>query len=253
MFRPRIIPCLLVSDGGLVKTIRFKDPTYVGDPMNAIRIFNGLEADELIILDIDAHRERRSIDSVLTQRIGSEAAMPFSVGGGITSLDQAATLINAGAEKVVICSGSATNPSLISDIAARFGSQSIIACIDSKMDKSGTYSVRVAGGSKILPVTPWEYAKGLEKSGAGEILIQSIDQDGVMNGYDLELVRKVADSVSVPVIALGGAGSYRDLKDVVTKGGAAAAAAGSLFVFQGALRGVLINYPSPAQKRALFS
>lgn len=253
MFRPRIIPCLLVSDSGLVKTIRFADRTYIGDPMNAIRIFNNLEADELIVLDIDAHQEKRSIDSSLVQRIGSEAAMPFSVGGGITSCDQAAALINAGAEKVVICSAAATNPSLITDIAARFGNQSIIVCIDAKKDKTGKYSVVVAGGSKTIKMTPWEYAKQLEKAGAGEILIQSIDHDGVMNGYDLELVRKITDSVSVPVIALGGAGSPEHLKDAVTKGGAAAAAAGSLFVFQGSLRGVLINYPSPAQKRTIFS
>jgi len=252
MFRPRIIPCLLIRDKGLVKTVKFDKATYVGDPMNAVRLLNDLGADELVFLDIDAHKEGRTIDTDLVRSISAEASMPFAVGGGIRTLDDARALIAAGAEKVILNSA-ATDSQLIKTIGAQFGSQSVVVCIDVKKDFWGRYRVMIEGGRKSIEGTPEEYAHKVEEWGAGEIIIQSIDRDGTMAGYDVELIRKVADAVQVPVIALGGAGEYKHFYEAVVEGGASAVAAGSRFVFYGALRAVLINYPTKTEKLKIFA
>lgn len=252
MFRPRIIPCLLVRSGGLVKTIRFKKDTYVGDPMNAVRLFNDLRVDELVFLDIDAHKDGRTISPELVRAIGAEASMPFAVGGGIRTFEDAKELISAGAEKVVLNTILSERPTLVREITGYFGSQSVVASIDAKKDIFGRYRVAVQGGKKILSVTPHDFAKKMEEYGAGEILINSIDRDGIGEGYDVELTKSVSDAVSIPVIALGGAGEYVHLRDAVRKGGASAVAAGSLFVFYGPRRAVLINYPNKEEKLKIF-
>ncbi len=253
MFRPRIIPCLQIRGQGLVKTVKFGKAAYIGDPINAVRLFNDLEADELCFLDIDATREGRTISTGLVERIGKEAFMPFSVGGGIRSLDQAKGLIAAGAEKVIVNTAAAERAALFRELSDGLGSQSVIASIDAKKDFFGRYRAVIAGGTRMIDKAPWELARELESEGAGEIVINSVERDGTLGGYDLELVRSVAESVSVPVIALGGAGSYSDLGLAVRTGGACAAAAGSIFVFYGAQKAVLINYPSKAEKISIFS
>lgn len=252
MFLPRIIPCLLIKNMGLVKTIGFKDEIYLGDPMNAIRLFSNFEADELIILDVDAHKEGRTIDVELVRNIGEEASMPFAVGGGIKTLDDARLLIAAGAEKVILGSVISEAPSLVREVAESFGSQSVVACVDVKKDMSGGYKVLVRGATQPLACSLEDYLRCIEGMGVGEIMIQSVDLDGTMTGYDISLIKNVMSWTHVPVIACGGAGSYDDLKKVVMEGGASAAAAGSLFVFYGSRKGVLINYPSPKQKQDIF-
>lgn len=253
MFRPRLIPVLLIRDGGLVKTTRFGSDVYVGDPMNAVRLFNDLGADELAVLDIDAHAVGRTIDPQLVRQIGQEARMPFAVGGGIRTKEDAAQLIAGGAEKVVLNTAVVEDPKLLSDIASSFGAQSLIACIDAKKGLFGRSHAMIRGGKKDAGMTPEEFAAKATALGAGEIIIQSIDRDGMREGYDLGLIRSVGQSVTVPVIALGGAGGLPDLRMVIQEGGASAAAAGSLFVFYGPRKAVLVNYPSKDEKSALFA
>lgn len=252
-FRPRIIPVLLVRDGGLVKTVKFQDATYVGDPMNAVRLFNDLGADELVFLDIDAHKEGRTISPELVRTIGAEASMPFAVGGGIRTLVDAEELIRSGAEKVVLNTAALEHPELLGEIAQKFGNQSVVVSIDVKKGLLRGYSIAIHGGRDVKNETPWDYAKRLEKFGVGEFIVNSIDRDGACKGYDLSLLKKVADSVHVPVIALGGAGKTEDLRIAVLEGGASAAAAGSLFVFYGPRRAVLVNYPSREEKLKIFA
>lgn len=213
MFRPRVIPVLLLKNNGLVKTVKFSDPTYIGDPINAVRIFNDREADELVLLDIE---DEISLD--LVRRVGEEAYMPFAVGGGVRTVPQVRRLLRAGAEKVVI----KNHIQAIPRIARVFGSQSVIACID------------------YLDIEPIGHAKYVEELGAGEIFLQSVERDGTMAGYDLRLVKMVSEAVSLPVIALGGAGGLGDFSEAI-KAGASAVAAGSLFVHHNG--GILINYP----------
>jgi cyclase len=243
MLRPRIIPVLLLKGNVLVKTINFKKPKYIGDPINAVRIFNDLRADELVFLDIDASREKRLVSIELIKNIGEEANMPFAVGGGIRSLDDIRNIISAGAEKVIINSYAIENPDFISEAAAAFGSSTIAVCIDVKKSLFAGRKTWSYGGSKASGFAPIELAKLMEAKGAGEIIIQSIEKDGEMNGYDLELVKQISAAVEIPVVALGGAGSISDLKIAFQEGLASGLAAGSLFVFEGKKRGVLINYP----------
>jgi imidazole glycerol-phosphate synthase subunit HisF len=252
MFLPRIIPVLLLRDKGLVKTIRFRDPRYIGDPINAVRIFNDLKADELVFLDIGASIENRVVSEKLVTAIGDEAFMPFAVGGGITDLDQMERLFKAGAEKVVINTGAFNNPGIIEDAAKYFGSQSIIVSIDVRQTLFKRQRVYIREGrekTRLDPVTWAERAAGL---GAGEIMINSMDRDGMMIGYDLDLIRRVSDAVAVPVIACGGAGSLEDFWQGFDRGGAHALAAGSLFVYHGPRKAVLVNYPSKADISELF-
>lgn len=253
MFLPRIIPILLLRGKGLVKTVKFKKPKYIGDPINAVKIFNDLKADELIFLDIDASKENRSTSVELIENIGDEAFMPFGVGGGINTVQQIEKIFKSGAEKVVINTQLVMNPSLIELAAQIFGSQSIVASIDVKKSIFGKYEVWINGGKKNTRKNPIELAKLAESTGAGEIIINSIDLDGMMTGYDLKLIKSISDEVTIPVVACGGAGNLGHLKDGYFEGSAHALAAGSMFVYHGARRAVLINYPSKTELKQLFN
>lgn len=241
--RPRIIPVLLIDDRDLIKTIQFKDRTYLGDPVNAVKIFNRKGIDELSILDIGATQNNREPDFELLKDIASEAFMPLSYGGGITTLEQIHELLAIGYEKVVINSELIRHPELITKSAEAFGSQSIVASIDTKL-VNGSYQCVISDGKEMVNRTPVELAKEAEKLGAGEIILNSVDRDGMMQGYDTKLVRSVVDSVKIPVTAIGGAGGIKDLKTVLEEGHAHAAAGGSMFVYYGRLKAVLITAPS---------
>ena len=241
--RPRIIPVLLIDDRDLFKTKNFGDRTYLGDPVNAVKIFNIKGVDELSILDIGATRNHREPDYEILEDIASEAFMPLSYGGGIKNVEQIRRLISIGYEKVVINSGLIGNPEMVSEGARLFGNQSIVVSIDAKMCSDG-YKAFIEDGTRNTGFSPVELAKKAEELGAGEIIINSIDHDGMMDGYDLNLVRMVSDAVSIPVTAIGGAGGADDMKKVLEEGHAHAAAAGSMFVFYGRLRAVLITAPS---------
>jgi imidazole glycerol-phosphate synthase subunit HisF len=243
MFRPRIIPVLLLRNKGLVKSIRFKDYNYIGDPINAVRLFNDLKADELVFLDITASIEKRSITLDFVKKVGEEANMPFAVGGGIRDLNSIKAIIGAGAEKVIINTYAAINPDFIRQATDSFGSSTIVACIDVKKKLFGKQETWILNGCKQSGYTPENFAGLMEEKGAGEIIIQSIDRDGTMKGYDLELIRKISHTVKIPVVALGGAGNLDDLRHAYTEGYANGLAAGSLFVYHGPRKGVLINYP----------
>lgn len=240
----RVIPCLLLRGHGLVKTRKFKDPVYVGDPVNAVRIFSEKEVDELVILDIDASREGREPDYELVAEIAGECFMPVAYGGGVKTLDQARRLIRCGIEKVVINSAAVETISVIREIADVFGSQAVVGAIDARRTLLSGHRVVVKSGTVETKLKPEDHAIALVQSGAGEIFLNSIDRDGQMDGYDLALIRKVTDSVNVPVVACGGAGTMEHLRQAIHEGGASAVAAGSMFVFHGKHRAVLINYPS---------
>lgn len=251
MLRPRIIPVLLLDDQALVKTIQFKKPNYIGDPINAVKIYNDLEADELVFLDINASIENRLIDLDFVRQVGEEANMPFSVGGGIKSLEDIRSIISAGAERVVIGSFALENPDFIREASEEFGTSTISVCIDYKKNffrKTKVYSSR---GKKESKYSPIEFAKIIQEKGAGEIIIQSIKKDGTMSGYDIDFIFEVSKSLKIPIIALGGANNYSNLKKCFDDGYVNGVAAGSLFVYQGVHRGVLINYPE--NKLSIFS
>lgn len=249
MFRPRIIPVLLLNDNYLVKSKRFKDYRYIGDPINAVRIFNELMADELVFLDIAATKNNRVISLDLIKDIGEEANMPFCVGGGIHELSRIREIISAGAEKVIIGSYAIVNPGFIKEAADEFGSSTITVCIDVKKKMFGKEQAWSANGSKASGFDPLEFAQLMEENGAGEIIVQSIENDGEMKGYDLPLISRIAEQVKIPVIALGGAGSVNDLKKAYQEANATGLAAGSLFVYYGPNKGVLINYPENEEIR----
>jgi imidazole glycerol-phosphate synthase subunit HisF len=243
MYRPRIIPVLLVKDGGLVKSTKFKDYRYIGDPVNAVRIFNDLKADELAFLDITATRENRLISPELVRDVGEEANMPFSVAGGIRTLDDIRKIIGAGAEKVILNTIAAENPSFITEAAKEFGSSTIVVCIDVKLNIWGKQVAWIRAGKKSAGIAPVDFARQMEDSGAGEIIIQSIERDGTMKGYDVKLVKEISGNVTIPVVTLGGAGSMDHMKMVYQSAVVNGLAAGSLFVYHGERRAVLVNYP----------
>ncbi|OGU68479.1 MAG: imidazole glycerol phosphate synthase subunit HisF [Ignavibacteria bacterium RBG_16_36_9] len=253
MFLPRIIPVLLLKGKGLVKTIRFKEPKYIGDPINAVKIFNDLKADELIFLDINASKEGRAVSADLVKDIGDEAFMPFGVGGGISNIIQIEQLLKAGAEKVIINTNALLKPSLIEEAARVFGSQSIVVSLDVKKSLFGKYECWIKDGNENTKSHPTDLAKKAEDFGAGELIINSIDLDGVMTGYNIELIKSIAEVVSIPVVACGGAGNLEHLKQCYFDGKAHALAAGSMFVFHGPRRAVLINYPSKSELKQLFN
>ncbi len=252
MLSVRVIPVLLLKGAGLYKTVKFKDPVYVGDPLNTVRLFTEKEADELICLDISASREGRAPNFELLNDIATETFMPFAYGGGITTIEEIRKLFYIGAEKVVINSSAFSSANLIGEAANQFGSQSIVASIDAKKKLLGGYEVMSHGGTRKQKRAPADLAKELESRGAGEILINSIDQDGTLQGFDLDLIRQVAESVTVPVVACGGASSLSDFRKA-TDVGAAAVSAGSFFVFQGKHKAVLITYPTPEELAATFA
>lgn len=245
MFRPRIIPVILIDeDGHSIKSIKFRKKIDLGDPVNMVSIFNSFRVDELVLIDTVATKRGRLISLDLMADVASEAKMPFSVGGGVTTLDDIRKILSTGAEKVVISTAGLERPEFVREAAENFGSSSIIVCIDVQKDLFGRQTVRTRGGSKKLNISPLKAALQMEKMGVGEIIIQSIDRDGTMSGYDLPLTSTIANAVSVPVIALGGAGCFDDMKEAYAKTHASAFASGSLFCFQSRDRGVLINYPS---------
>jgi len=250
MIAVRVIPCLLLQDGGLVKTRRFRDPVYVGDPINAIKIFNDKEVDELVLLDIAATREKRGPSYPLIEDVASECFMPLAYGGGLSSVEEARRVMKLGVEKVIFNTSAWTNGDVLRDASREFGAQAVVASIDVRRKLLGRYEVCVANGSRGTGVDPVAYAKRVEELGAGEILLNAIDRDGTMEGYDLELIRKVTAAVGVPVVAAGGAGSVEHFRQAVSEGGADAVAAGAMFVFHGPHRAVLITYPPRAALEA---
>lgn len=252
MIQPRVIPCLLLRDAGLVKTVRFKNPTYLGDPINIVRIFNDKEVDELVFLDITATRERKAPPLELLAKIAGECFMPLCYGGGVADIVTMTTLYGLGLEKVAINTAAVERPSIVAAASKAFGSQSVVVSMDVKKGLFRGYEVWTRCGRRATGLDPVEHARRMEGEGAGEILLNSIDRDGTMSGYDIELVRRVSGSVTIPVVACGGAASVEDLGRVVKEGGASAAGAGSMFVFQGTHRAVLIKYPTQRELRETF-
>jgi len=252
VLRSRAIPCLLLKGQGLVKTVKFRDPKYVGDPINAIKIFNEKEVDELTLLDITASSEGRGPSFKVIEEVASECFMPLAYGGGIRTLEDIKKIVSMGVEKVVLNNAAISNPGLIAEAAREIGSQSVVASIDVRRKLFGGYEVMGDRGRVKTGRDPLSFARTLAGLGVGEILLNAIDRDGTQEGYDTELIRLVAAGVSVPVVAVGGAGSLQNLADAIKIGGAAAAAAGSLFVFHGPHRAVLISYPSYDELRVAF-
>lgn len=261
MFRPRVIPCLLLKEFGLVKTIAFKDPRYIGDPINAVRIFNEKEADELLFLDIMASRGRGILGRTAKSRIpfemiakiSRECLMPLTYGGGVQTVEDIRGLFNTGVEKVAINTQAIVNPGLVQEASEIFGSQSIIVSIDARRGPNGRYEVFCHCGNRGTGLDPVQLAQKMEALGAGEIMITSIDNDGSMAGYDVALTRRIADLVDIPVIACGGAGRLEDFRNGCCDGNASALAAGSFFVYHGRKRAVLISYPTRAELENAFA
>ncbi len=240
----RVIPCLLLRGAGFVKTVRFGDPTYLGDPVNIVKLFSDMEVDELGILDITATADGRGPAFDLLGRIADNAFMPLSYGGGLTSVDQVRRVLGLGYEKVVIGSAAAETPGLVREAAGVVGSQSVVVSVDARRGLLGRYEVRTRSGRRRTKTDPVTWARRMEALGAGEILLTAVDRDGTMEGYDLALIRSVAEAVSIPVIASGGAGSVHDFAAAVREGGASAVAAASMFVFHGRRRAVLVKFPT---------
>jgi len=246
MLRTRIIPCLLMKDGGLVKTRQFKEPKYVGDPLNAVKIFNEKEVDELIFFDIDATTQRRSPDFSLLKKLAVESRMPLCYGGGVTQVAEAVRIISLGFEKVSLSAAALARPELVTEIAQVVGSQSVVVTLDVRKNKlfSG-YTIYTGNGRDKHKTDLLTFCKQAVELGAGEIVINSIDRDGTLSGYDLSLARQVRSAVSLPLSFVGGAGSVNDMQSLIDTLGVVGAAAGSLFVFKGQYRAVLINYERP--------
>lgn len=252
MLRTRVIPCLLLKGGGLVKTVTFRDPSYVGDPINAVRIFSEKEVDELALLDIEASKQGREPDYGQIRDIVSEAFMPIAYGGGLRTLEHAYRIVAVGVEKVVVDSAVLHDYALISSIANSLGSQSTLVAVDVTKDWRGRHRVFDATAGMAIDRDPIEHVSAAVAAGAGEILVNDVERDGTRKGYDLELVRRVSECVDVPVIACGGAGTLDDLRDAA-EAGASAVAAGSMFVYLGRHRAVMINYPPYAVLEETFA
>lgn len=253
MRRVRIIPSLLIQNGGLVKSVRFKNHVYVGDPVNTVRIFNDKEVDEIVILDITATKKKEGPNVGLISQIASECFMPMAYGGGIKNLDEIKRLVSAGVEKVIINAAAVANPSLISQAAQYLGSQSVVVSIDVRKNFWGSAKVFVDGGRTNTDMHPLIFAKQMEELGAGEVLLTSIEREGTFSGFDLELIKAVSSGLTIPVVAHGGASSVDDFRAAI-KNGASAVAAGSMFVFQGPHRAVLVSYPNQKElKEKVFS
>lgn len=253
MLRPRIIPCLLVHDRGLVKTRQFADPAYVGDPVNAVRIFNEKEVDEIMVVDIDATVRGREPDYELIAQLAAECRMPLAYGGGVVSAEQVGRIIQLGVEKVAVSAAAVSNPDLISEAARKVGSQSVVVVADVRLGDDGQYQVFTHNGTQAADRTAEQMACLAEEAGAGEFIVNNIDRDGMGNGYDLDLVQCCRAATNLPITVLGGAGSLDDIKTLIGHFPIIGAAAGSMFVFKGKYRAVLINYPGGSRKDALFS
>ncbi len=253
MLHPRIIPCLLIHDNGLVKTVQFKEGKYVGDPINAVKIFNEKEVDELMVLDIDASRLVLEPNYKRIENLALECRMPLCYGGGVKTKEQALKIFALGVEKIAISSAAIENPDLISQMAKSVGNQSVIVVLDVKKKRFGSkYELYTNNGSKKTGINPIDFAKKIEVLGCGEIVINSIDNDGMMKGYDHTIIDLIREKVSIPITALGGAGKLEDIGKLIKRHGIIGAAAGSLFVFKGIYKAVLINYPNPVEKEELI-
>lgn len=252
MRRTRLIPVLLIHQGGVYKTSKFKSPVYIGDPINTIRLFNDMEVDEIVVLDIDASKDNREPNYEMFEELASEAFMPVGYGGGIKSVEQAKRILNSGVEKVIINHAAQSSGELIAECASRFGSQSVMASID--------YAKKLLGGwkqydhvtGKLLMLSPLDAAENAEKMGAGEVLLSCVDRDGCMQGLDVELIQEASRRLEIPIVACGGAGTLEHLQQAEAAG-ASAIAGGSMFVFRGKQRGILISYPNEAQLRQYLS
>ncbi|KYG84012.1 imidazole glycerol phosphate synthase cyclase subunit [Roseivirga seohaensis] len=252
MLNTRVIPTLLIKGDGLYKSVNFKSYRYVGDPINAIKIFNEKEVDEIVILDVEASTLNKKPNLKLIEKMATQAFMPVGYGGGITTLKQAKEVLSLGVEKIIVNSVIKNNRNLISEIASEIGSQSIVASIDVKKNFWGKYECYTFSGTKGLKQDPVSLAKELEKLSVGEIIIHSIDRDGTFKGYDTTLIKLISEVVNVPVVACGGAGSIEDFASAIKNGGASAVAAGSIFVFHGIHKAVLITYPQISDLEKLF-
>ena len=252
MLSTRLMPCLLMSNGALVKTIRFKEGAYVGDPVNAVRIFNQKEVDELILLDIHATTQSRGVDFETLEKVVSECFMPICYGGGVRTLEDMRRLYALGIEKVSLGAAAFEVPDLVRQASSEFGAQAVVVTLDVKKSLLGKVSVRTRNGTQDTKMSPPDAARRLADQGAGEILLYSIDRDGTWSGFDLKLIESVAHCVTVPVVATGGAGSLQDIQAAVKQAGASAVAIGSMAVFQGKDLGVLIKFPSRKEQELLF-
>jgi cyclase len=247
MLVARVMPCLLLRNAALVKTIQFKNPSYVGDPINAIRIYNEKEVDELVFLDITRTIEGKRPQLKLLSEIASECFMPVAYGGGISRMEDVDAIFSTGIEKVVINSHAVVEPSFVSRVADKYGSQAVVVSIDVKRSLFGRYEVYTEGGRKATGLDPVQFAAKMERAGAGELLLTSVDRDGTGKGFDIELIRRVTSAAKIPLVASGGAGSVEDCGIAVKQGGASAVALGSMAVYHGRNRAVLINFPSRAE------
>ena len=253
MLRSRIIPCLLIHNKGLVKTVKFKEPKYVGDPINAVKIFNEKEVDELIVLDIDATKENRGPNLKMIKNLADECRMPLCYGGGINTVDQAVKIISLGVEKVALSFSALNNIELCQQIGDIIGNQSVVVVIDVKKKKLfGGYDIYTHNGRKKSKWNLFDFIAKLEEIGIGEIVINSIDNDGLMQGYDIPLLESVREKCSMPITVFGGAGSLEDIKKMISKFKIIGVAAGSLFVFKGKYRAVLISYPNRQERLHLY-
>ncbi len=252
MLRSRITPCLLVHKKGLVKTVQFKNPKYVGDPINAVKIFNEKEVDELIVLDIDATVDGRGPDFNMIKNLAIECRMPFCYGGGVTKVEQAKEIIRLGAEKVALSSTAINNFSILEKIGKAVGVQSLVVVLDVKKKLLGGYEIYINNGKKATGIKLKDFILKLNAVGVGEIVINSIDQDGKMSGYDMSLIEMVRQTTDFPITVMGGAGSVEDIRSVISKYKPIGVSAGSLFVFKGKYKAVLINYPSKEERKALL-
>ncbi len=254
MLHPRIIPCLLVHDDGLVKTVQFKEGKYVGDPINAVKIFNEKEVDELMVLDIDATRQEKEPNYKRIENIALECKMPLCYGGGIKTKEQALKIFSLGVEKIALSSAAIENPEIISEIAQSVGNQSVIVVLDVKKKRfSSKYELLTHNATKKTGIDPVSFAKKVEELGCGEIVINSVDNDGMMKGYDTIIIEKIRETVSIPITALGGAASLADVGKLIAQHGIIGVAAGSIFVFKGIYKAVLINYPNRKEKKDLIT
>tara|TARA_S200000501_G_C20772110_1_gene721055 strand:+ start:363 stop:1133 length:771 start_codon:yes stop_codon:yes gene_type:complete len=254
MLQSRIIPNLLIKDNALVKTINFKNPKYIGDPINAVKIFNEKSVDELIVTDIDATIKKQEPNYDLLEKIANECRMPLCYGGGILNIEQAQRIFSLGVEKIALSSAAIKNPYLISEIADSVGSQSVVLVLDVKRNFFGNkYEIFTHNGKNKTGIEPISFIKKLDKSSIGEIVINSIDNDGLMKGYDLKIIEKARNATDLPMTFLGGAGSLSDISKIITKYKIIGAGAGSLFVFKGKYRAVLINYPNVEEKLKILN
>ncbi len=253
MLYPRIIPCLLIHDKGLTKTVQFHEGKYVGDPLNAVRIYNEKEVDELMVLDIDATVKGTEPDYQLIERMAKECSMPLCYGGGIKTAEQARRIFSYGVEKIAVSSIAVECPERITEISSAVGNQSVIVVMDVHRRKfTGKYELYTHNGTRATGLNPVSFAQEMQRLGAGELVVNSIDNDGMMRGYDMKLIESVKKNITIPLTVLGGAGSLGDIGDVIGKFGLLGVAAGSLFVFRGKYRAVLINYPNPQEKEGLI-